>query len=106
MSKETEEPFPGPNCYVGTPAERLDRMEHKIDRVYTAMLGDERMGNPGWAVRLNTVEKVLTQIATERAAEANAKRGAMWVVGIAAGAIGAFGALIGTAVKSIFGNGG
>jgi hypothetical protein len=104
MSKDSDTPFPGPNCYTGTQSERLDRMEHKIDRVYVAMIGDERMGNRGMVPRLIHVETTLAKIAEERAAESNARRGAMWVVGTTAAVIGAVGAMIGGVIKAVFTN--
>jgi hypothetical protein len=57
MSKDSGTPFPGPNCYTGTERERLDRMESKLDRLYNAMAGDQRMGTRGFADRLSEVEK-------------------------------------------------
>jgi hypothetical protein len=103
MSQD-DDSFPSDNCYTGTDQMRLDRMESKLDRVYIAMIGDERMGNPGMVPRLAHLEKSLTQIATERAAESNARRGAMWVVGTTAAVIGAVGAMIGGIIKTVFTN--
>jgi hypothetical protein len=102
MKQESENPCTGSNCYV--PHERLERFERTLNEVKTALVGDERLGNRGIVPRLAHVEAQLQQIMTERAAESNARRGAMWVVGTVAGIIGAIGAIIGSIVKAIFSN--
>jgi hypothetical protein len=56
MSKDSDTPFPGSNCYTGTQSERLDRIERTIGEVKTALVGNARMGHRGIVHRIADVE--------------------------------------------------
>jgi hypothetical protein len=75
-----------------------------MGEIKSAIMGNPKLGQRGIVPRLDLVESAVANIAAERAAESNARRGAMWVVGIAAGAIGAIGAVIGGLLKAVFTN--
>ena len=91
--------LPAPNCIM---PEDFRRLERKVDDLTTALVGNPGIGHRGIVPRLDLVETTVAKIATDRAAEINARRGAMWVVSLVAAIIGALGAVIGTFLKGIF----
>ena len=74
--------------------EDIRRLKADVAEIKAAIIGNPGIGHRGIVPRLDSVETAVAQIASERAAEANAKRGAIWVLSVAAATAGAIGGLI------------
>jgi hypothetical protein len=85
-------------------ASDVQRLRSDVAEIKQAIIGNPNIGHRGIVPRLDLMESTVSTLVAERAAEHNARRGAMWVVGIAAGVIGAIGATIGSLLKALFSN--
>ena len=87
---------------ANTLAADMRLLKDDVADIKSAIIGNPQFGQAGLVARVAAVEVAVAAMTAERAAEANARRGAVWVVGAAAAALGTLGGIVGALIKAFF----
>jgi hypothetical protein len=93
MSNDQFNQLPAASCIV-VDNDRLMRIERDLREIRAALVGNPEMGVKGIVHRTESIERTVAQIQKERGEEAATRRGAVWVISVAAATAGAIGGLV------------